>query len=509
MEIQLLNFKYMSGGRVKDKLTGLVFNLWIAFSALLFYSCVNLEELPSTAGPMLIISPSQNYGAFPMVVSFVIEAIPSRGSIKNLVIDYGDGSQENVKDRLKDNKVVLTKTYESLGIFYVKLYGMDDSGASETSTVIITNDAPKIEAFRSYKDSDFSEPTSDFVPGDVVYVKALCTDMNGLSHVIFLWGDGEHTRTDKCEASHRYSVRGDYNVTIIVYDANKFAPYPFSSSQTIRISVFEGAGSAENFEPFVHLTYEYVKGGERSYFGVMGVAPLEVGIIVGVADLDSGLRSVFVDWGDGYASPVVLDKPLAKSGQRYIFRLSHEYKREGKFFITVIAYDNLGKIKTAQFGPIFVFSHSPAIFVEATDISGVDINNKDFSSPLTVKLKIVSFDVVGPYSIYLDLEHSQAVIGKRERYIKVIDSAENISLKEIMYTLESPGNYVLRIYALPQDDLLVGCIYCTDHSEHLNRDLRCENVHYTSLSPCEISAGNLKKAQIGAEKVFSFSVVQR
>lgn len=472
-------------------------------------SCTDLKELPPTAGPMLVLSPSKNYDAFPMTVSFTVEAIPSRGSIKYLIIDYGDGTQENIKDKLKDNRVVLTRTYEKLGVFYVRLYGMDDSGASETGTTIITNDAPKIENFSAYKDPDFLEPTSNFIPGDLVYVKALCSDMNGISYVLFIWGDGEYTRAESCQASHRYIRGGDYKVIMIVYDSNRFAPYPLSSSQTIELSVFESAGSSENIAPVIDIAYDYVK--NATYVGpstVVGVAPVEVGIFLGVSDLDSDVQKIFVDWGDGEATPVDLALATEKSGRRYFFRLSHQYKKEGRFFITGIAYDNAGKIGTLKFGPISVFVNSPALYVEAKDLSGNDINNRTFSSPLTLRVRVVPFDVAGDYNIYVVFRHTQSVSGAREFYIQRVLSSSGLSVYETTYSLSSKGTYVLSIFAIPEGMTTdFSCIYCSSDSTYLNGSLSCpiEN-NFSSTSSCEVRLENLKNAQIKNEKVFSFSI---
>ncbi|MCS7213764.1 MAG: hypothetical protein NZ927_06050 [Candidatus Calescibacterium sp.] len=472
------------------------------------YSCTDLKELPPTAGPMLVITPSQNYGNFPLTVSFSIEAIPSRGSIKNLIIDYGDGTRESIKDKLKDNKVTLTKTYERLGVFYVKLYGMDDSGAAETQETIITNDAPKIEKFSAYKDPDFVEPTSNFVPGDTVYVKAVCSDMNGISYVLFIWGDGEYTQAENCEASHRYLLGGDYNITIIVYDSNRFAPYPLSASQTIEVSVFEGAGSSENVSPLIFFDYDYVRGGVILGNSVFGVVPLDIGIFLGVADVDSDVQRIFVDWGDGEAEPVLLERALEQSGRRYIFRLSHQYKKEGEFFITAIAYDKSGKIGTKKFGPISAFAQSPAMYVEMTDANGNPVNEKTFPSPTTLKIRVVSFDVVGNYDIYIYSDHIQGISNFKEKFVEKLSQDEHISVKEFSYTLTSPGRYVIQIYAIPSGFIsdLSSCIYCADGSQYLNFGLYSNCSVNSSMSLCDLGAGKLKNAQIKNERVFSFSI---
>lgn len=477
----------------------------IALFALFLSGCTDLEKLPPTAGPMLVLSPSQNYGGFPLSVSFTVEAIPSRGSIKYLKIDYGDGTVEDIKDKLKDNKAVLSRTYEKLGVFHVRLYGMDDSGSSETSTTVITNDPPKIDMLSAYKDEDFLEPTSDFVPGDTVYVRAMCSDMNGISTVLFIWGDGEYAYAEKCESSHRYSSVGDYTITVVVYDANRFAPYPLSAVSTIKVSIYEGAGSAENLKPFISLNYEYVRDGIVTSEGVNGVVSMELGVLVGVADLDSDVRRVFIDWGDGRADSLVVEKAIAKSGRRYIFRASHKYDKEGEFFIKVIAYDSLGKMMSESFGPIRVFGRSPALYVEATDANNMSVEDKTFPSPMTLRIKTVSFDVASSYYVFVLINHNQDISNRKEMFVRKLKDARYLEVVEEQMRLASSGKYELVVYATP-DPVLDDCHYCADGASYLNESLwsSCRTRSTNSLSECEILAGKLKNAQVKAERVFSF-----
>jgi hypothetical protein len=166
--------------------SGIIIIFLFLLLLLYFIRCSN-EKPPPAGGPFILLSPSQTYGEIPLTVSFNITVIPSRGKIKKLIIDYGNGTQEDITNSIKGDKVALTKTYESLGVFEVQLIGMDDSGVSHAKTTIITNDRPTILNPTTARDEDFAERTSEFSPGSIVYFKATCKDTNGISKVIIDW----------------------------------------------------------------------------------------------------------------------------------------------------------------------------------------------------------------------------------------------------------------------------------------------------------------------------------
>jgi len=269
-----------------------------AFSSLFTTSsCTDLKELPPTAGPLLVLSPSEVYGEYPLKVSFAIKAIPSRGSIKEIIIDFGDGTIQDIKSELRNGEAVISHTYDRIGIFDVVLSALDEAGAGQVRKTIITNDRPEIKNFSSYADSEFLEPLSNFLPGDTVYIKASCYDRNGISNVIINWGDGTFTETTSCEGQHTYINEGDFEIEMTVIDANRFAPYPLSSSAKIKVSVFAQAGSMKNSPPDVSLTLEDV-GSNGIKLGdgkAIGQTPLDVVVLIGTSDSDGSVQNVVID----------------------------------------------------------------------------------------------------------------------------------------------------------------------------------------------------------------------
>ena len=481
--------------------------VFLAFA--LAQSCTDLEELPPTAGPLLVLSPSEVYGEYPLEVSFVIKAIPSRGSIKQLIIDFGDGTIQDIKNKLRGGEVVISHTYDKLGIFQVVLSALDGAGSSQVQKEIITNDRPQIRALSTYKDREFLEPASDFLPGDVVYLKGICYDRNGISNVIISWGDGTFTETTECRGEHRYSDEGDFEIEVIVIDANRFAPYPLSTSAKLKIGVFAQAGSQENSPPDISFTIE--DAGSTAVFRsgnmVIGKAPLEIIALVGVSDKDGSVQKVIVDWGDGSAS--VLKNPISKSGSREVYRVKHEYSKEGEFFITVIAEDNIGKANIRKFGPISTYGFSPVLHIEPKDRdTGQDVVGKTFSKPLTIRTKIISYDAKTLTNyVYVSIKFTG--IKGSEILVDKLGLTESLDIKFDEIEISEDGTYEITYWIIPSDE--VECAYCSSASSAFNPSFqsRCSGrTQFGGLSVCEGEISKLEGVMnsVGIKSKKSFQV---
>ncbi len=476
----------------------------------LVQSCTDLEELPPTAGPLLVLSPSEVYGEYPLDVSFVIKAIPSRGSIKQLIIDFGDGTIQDIKNKLQKGEVVISHTYDKLGVFQVVLSALDGAGSSQVQKDIITNDRPQIRELSTYKDKEFLEPASDFLPGDVVYLKGICYDRNGISNVIISWGDGTFTETTKCEGEHRYAEEGDFEIELIVIDANRFAPYPLSSSAKLKIGVFAQAGSQENSPPDISFIIE--DAGSTAVFRsgnmVIGKAPLEIIALVGVSDKDGNVQEVIVDWGDGSSS--VLKNPISKSGSREVYRTKHEYRKEGEFFITVIAVDNIGKTNIGKFGPVSTYGYSPVLHIEPRDKdTGQEVAGKTFSKPLTVRTKIISYDAKTLTNyVYVSVKYTG--IKGDEILVAKLGKAEGLDIKFDEIEISEDGTYDITYWIIPSGE--VECVYCSsDNNSAFNPSLqaRCSGrTQFGGLSLCEGEMSKLDSIlnSLGIKSKKSFQV---
>jgi hypothetical protein len=493
------------------------FNLLSLFFFSLYFSstftfCTDLNKLPPTAGPIILLSPSETYGEFPLTVSFQISAIPSRGKIKKLIIDYGDGVQEDITGKIKSDKVSLTKTYERLGAFEVQVVGSDESGAAYAKTTIIVNDKPSIGDIIVARDEIFTERTSNFSPGDIVYLKALCKDTHGISKVIIDWGDGNIEETTKCTGEHRYVKEGDYTLSLLVLDDNKFAPYPLSNSVSLKISVFAGGSNPEDFPPNIFGSIEKISEPEREVFKgsdtAIGIAPFTVQIIIGIIDSEGDeLDYIIVDWGDGGAQKIDPQNSISRTGSKYIFRASHKYEKAGTFVITVIAQDKKGKRAVQHIAYIHSYLQAPSIYVEASDNLGQNPSERIYTGTANINLHIITFDSA-PYQVYLIAQFTHST-GQQEKLIYRIDTSYygGTRINDFQANLTSPGKYTIEVFAVG-DPIYVADAYCSESSDYFNFDLfqRVYSHYFTNLSECNINESKIKDAKAKSSYQLKFEI---
>ncbi len=499
-----------------------VFALFLVLVQLQLLQCTNLDKLPATSGPLLAVVPSRNYGEYPLSVSFLVRAIPSRGDISELILDYGDGEVEDIRSKLQGDKLILEHVYERPGVFYVRLYGKDKSGASRSESVIITNDKPMIINAQTYRSSNFTDPASDFVPGLPVYFRAICKDANGISVIIINWGDGQEEFLQECMGSHIYNAPGDYVISLYVYDDNRFAPYPLSNSVSLKIRVFEGAGVQLASSPFISVIYDYVKADSYQTYGdsILSTLPSEVGLYVGIYNLGSNLKIAYIDWGDGKAD-VLRPESAIRAGQgSYIFKLSHSYTKEISTYISIIAENSEGKRSSKSVGPIVVRSSAPLMYVSYQDQYNQNPSEKNYSPPVTISTKFVAFDGLGfGNTLYFVIEGK--ISGFNEVYIKMIDKGIKFDILQHRFSVERLGNYTVSFYLVPD---LAGAIpyeyYCSDAGEIINGSLcgsnGCSSVcdsnrcSVDSISECQLYKQKLESAtgggKLGVVEKFKFSV---
>ncbi|GBD03036.1 hypothetical protein HRbin19_00307 [bacterium HR19] len=464
--------------------------------------CTDLSKLPPTAGPLLILSPSQNYGSFPLAVSFYVKAIPSRGKMKYLIIDYGDNTQKSILENLKDGETTLQHTYERFGIFEVKLYGMDESGSNEVKTSIITNDSPQIINFQAYKDEEFLEPTSSFSLGDTVYIKAICKDSNGIGKVIIDWGDNSYDEKEKdCSSSHIYKEAGDFTIKIYVSDDNKFAPYPLSSYAEVKIGIFIGGSSPKNFPPIIDGFIEKFDSELTQTTIVAGISPLSVSVLIAVEDPEGDeIKELAVDWGDGKSDPI------PATGSKYVARKSHTYENAGIFQITVSAKDSFGKKGVRKIAIVSVAKQAPIISVEPKAQDNQNPSEKTYTNSATIENYIITFDV-SLYRVFVLIEGNNLPGGGQEIFIKELYPSAISGLKANTYSFSVTyaGDYKVTFYAVSDIDLdIPNKIYCSS-------SMSCFNNYCTgeikSISLCSTYKGKLENAKIKNSSSFSFRLV--
>jgi PKD repeat protein len=353
----------------------------------------DLEKIPPTGKPFVSITADKTYGEAPLNVLFTITAIPARGSIKKLVIDYGDGSSEDLTQKLAEDKVSVSHEFKTIGTFRVRVAAMDQNGSAEAEMEITTNDKPIISNLKAYKViyfPSYSEiVTNEFMPGDNVRIRALCIDQNLPLYGLIDWGDGSIDQIlGGCSGIHTYSAEGDYTIRLIVQDS---APQPLSNTASITVKVRYSI-TPTNRPPELDIRLS----------STAGEAPFSVTLYVGVADIDGQVAEVKVDWGDGQVENIGDADKIGEIGGKKLYRKSHTYTSQGVFTVTVIAKDNKGGINRRE-QTVIVYPLKPILSVRFKDHANQDPNNKTYDIDMTlddVQVIILTDILTYDFSLY-------------------------------------------------------------------------------------------------------------
>jgi|GEM_PF-673018 len=355
----------------------------------------DLEKMPPTGKPFVSITADKTYGEAPLNVSFTITAIPARGSIKKLMIDYGDGSSEDLTQKLKGDTISISHEFKAIGTFRVRVSAMDQNGSSEAEIQITTNDKPIISNLKAYKviySPSYSEiVTNEFMPGENVRIRALCIDHNPPFYGLIDWGDGSIDQIlGECLGIHQYSAEGDYTIRLIVQDS---APQPLSNTASITVKV-RYVITPTNRPPELDI----------SLSSTAGEAPFSITLYVGVADIDGQVAEVKVDWGDGQVEILGDADKIGEIGGKKLYRKSHTYTSQGVFTVTVIAKDDKEGISTEE-QTVIVYPLKPIFSVKFKDQANQDPNNKTYDIDMTLDdVQVIIFTDILAYDFsYYDL----------------------------------------------------------------------------------------------------------
>jgi PKD repeat protein len=420
----------------------------------------DLEKIPPTGKPFVSITADKTYGEAPLNVSFTITAIPARGSIKKLMIDYGDGSSEDLTQKLKGDTISISHEFKAIGTFRVRVAAMDQNGSSEAEIQITTNDKPIISNLKAYKviySPSYSEiVTNEFVPGENVRIRALCIDHNPPFYGLIDWGDGSIDQIlGECLGIHQYSAEGDYTIRLIVQDS---APHPLSNTASITVKV-RYVITPTNMPPELDI----------SLSSTAGEAPFSITLYVGVADIDGQVAEVKVDWGDGQVENIGDADKIGEIGGKKLYRKSHTYTSQGVFTVTVIAKDDKEGISTEE-QTVIVYPLKPILSVRFKDQANQDPNNKTYDIDMTldpdVNQVIIFTDILAYDFSYYDIiavirkdyadGSTRILVGPIAPYRIGIYSSENYIINDLYDSLQiSPGDILLSPMGFYPDGITV------------------------------------------------------
>jgi PKD repeat protein len=229
------------------------------------------------------------------------------------------------------------------------------------------------------------------MPGEEVFVRALCIDQNAYIQGLIDWGDGSIDQIlGECSGIHQYSTEGDYTIRLIVQDS---APQPLSNTASITVKVRYGI-TPTNMPPVLDI----------SLSSTSGEAPFSTTLYIGVADVDGSVAEVKVDWGDGKAEILGDTDKIGERDGRKLYKKEHQYTSQGEFTVTVIAKDDKGEV-SMKTETVKVSSSKPILSVKFKDHTNQDPNGKTYnidmnvsSNQVTISADILAYDIT-PYDI--------------------------------------------------------------------------------------------------------------
>jgi PKD repeat protein len=208
------------------------------------------------------------------------------------------------------------------------------------------------------------------MPGEEVFIRALCIDQNAYVQGLIDWGDGTIDQIlGECSGIHQYSTEGDYTIRLIVQDS---APQPLSNTASITVKVRYGI-TPTNRPPELDI----------SLSSTSGEAPFSTTLYIGVADVDGSVSEVKVDWGDGKAETLGDTDKIGERDGRKLYKKEHQYTSQGEFTVTVIAKDDKGEV-SMKTETVTVSSSKPVLSVKFKDHTNQDPNNKTYDIDMTL-----------------------------------------------------------------------------------------------------------------------------
>lgn len=172
------------------------------------------------APPSLVLNPSTNFSrVLGTPLNLVITAEDSDGSIASTFVSFGDGNNTT------DPAQAMTYAYQQPGFFTVVVRVVDNLGANNTSTVVVSMPAPFVCNLCIGSDARVSGRAGEPV---TFAITPASPPFNGTLTITWDYGDG----TTGASPNHTYTAAGNYTATVTVTDSDGN-----TAQQAIQVSV--------------------------------------------------------------------------------------------------------------------------------------------------------------------------------------------------------------------------------------------------------------------------------
>jgi PKD repeat protein len=293
----------------------LIFSLTFWLKSCGFGESLNSKEIPKKA-PDVSLSANPTKGQSPLLVNFSVQASdPDGGKIISLIINFGDGYSETL-DPLKTK---VSHIYFEEGEYTAEVKAVDDEnqeGIVQMKIFVLPANQSGIILPPSI--SFFAKPLSGEAPLVVTFsISATDPDGGNITKISLNFGDGESINLDPPNpvTTHIYKIGGKYVATLSVVDDEL---QESTSSVTITVFVFQ--------PPIVSLS--------ASFSNL--IAPTTIYFTVAASDPDGKVEKVYIDFGDGVSTSVIINDSTAT--------VSHQYTQPGRYKVVAIAIDEQGLV---------------------------------------------------------------------------------------------------------------------------------------------------------------------
>ena len=176
----------------------------------------------------ITVTPTTPEAGLPATFTITPSAASGANPIRNVVIDFGDGTQEPLGSVAGATQVV--HTYRSPGQYRVTATVTDTQGFTNQNAIVINVNA---QSPLTVTLSATPNPVSLAAQSGLVEFSASASGVTGGLTFFWEFGDGSSIQTTGGTTNHRYAAQGNYTATVTVRASNGQEGF---QSRTIRVT---------------------------------------------------------------------------------------------------------------------------------------------------------------------------------------------------------------------------------------------------------------------------------
>jgi len=402
--------------------------------------CVIKSEIASiitnNKPTLSVISAPANEYAVGSTVTLTLSAYDTDGNLKQIDVDWNDGSNNEVVGKLTSNnsQVSFNRKFDTKGSYTISATAYDDKG--ETSSQVTFSFVIKDAANNKPTLSVISAPANEYAVGSTVTLTLSAYDTDGnLKQIDVDWNDGSNnevvgkltSNNSQVSFNRKFDTKGSYTISATAYDDKGET----SSQVTFSFVIKDAANNKPTLSVISAPANEYAVGST-------------VTLILSAYDTDGNLKQIDVDWNDGSDSEVEGRATINNKLETF----SRVFNSIGEYTVSTTAYDTDNGVSSIQ---RFVFN------VEETSDASLptpELNFEGQDQPSSIQ--------VGEYYTFsIKFNPSLADGGQCVRTINGIDTWDSLmsdgARHSVVHDENDIGNAIVTCHTF------TGNIYNPDH----------------------------------------------